>query len=90
MIYHLYEQGNGMMLICNELTRLGRKNSKGDVKWTCPAISRTLRNATYMGYICYNKSKTTDYLDKKRIKNLDDNSVVTMKGDFEPIISAGR
>lgn len=87
MIYHLYEQGNGMMLICNELTRLGRKNSKGDVKWTCPTISRTLRNATYMGCICYNKSKTTNYLDKKRIKNLDDNSVVTMKGDFEPIVS---
>lgn len=87
MIYDLYQQGNGMMIICNELTRLGRKNASGEVKWFCSFISHVLRNATYKGYICYNKSKTTNYLDKKRIKNLDDSSVITIKGNFEPIIS---
>lgn len=76
-----------MMIICNELTRLGRKNASGEVKWFCSFISHVLRNATYKGYICYNKSKTTNYLDKKRIKNLDDSSVITIKGNFEPIIS---
>lgn len=87
MIYDLYLQGNGMMLICKELTRLGRKTPNGSTKWFCSSISHILRNATYKGYICYNKSKTTNYLDKKRIKNLDDDTIVMVKGNFEAIIS---
>ena len=48
---------------------------------------RILRNATYMGYICYNKSKVNNYLEKKRINNLDEASFVYVKGNFEPIVS---
>ena len=46
-----------------------------------------LRNATYMGYICYNKSKVNNYLEKKRINNLDETSFVYVKGNFDPIVS---
>ena len=56
-------------------------------KWSCVKISRILRNATYMGYICYNKSRVNNFLEKKRIKNLDEDSFVLVKGDFEPIVS---
>ena len=40
-----------------------------------------------MGYVCYNKSKVNNYLEKKRINNLDETSFVYVKGNFEPIIS---
>ena len=46
-----------------------------------------LRNATYMGYIGYNKSKTTNYIDKVRVKNLDEDSIQLVKGNFPPLIS---
>ena len=49
--------------------------------------TKSLINATYMGYVCYNKSKVNNYLEKKRINNLDETSFVYVKGNFEPIVS---
>ena len=63
------------------------KDGNGNVKWSCIKISRILRNATYMGYLCYNKSKVNNFLEKRRIKNLDEDSFILKKGAFEPIIS---
>ena len=87
VIYDLYSKGIGQQTICNELTRLGCKDGEGKVKWSCPKISRILRNATYMGYKCYNKSVTNNYLEKHRIKNLDEDSIIMVKGTFEPLVS---
>ena len=87
MVFTLYSQGYGEKAIVNELSRLGRKDGHGNVSWSCTKISRILRNATYMGYICYNKSKVNNYLEKKRINNLDEASFVYVKGNFEPIVS---
>ena len=87
MVFTLYSQGYGEKAIVNELSRLGRKDGRGNVSWSCTKISRILRNATYMGYICYNKSKVNNYLEKKRINNLDEASFVYVKGNFEPIVS---
>lgn len=86
-VFELYAQGLGQKEIVNELTRRGCKDGNGNVKWSCVKISRILRNATYMGYVCYNKSKVNNFLEKKRIKNLDEDSIVLKKGDFEPIVS---
>ena len=74
MVFTLYSQGYGEKAIVTELSRLGRKDGHGNVSWSCTKISRILRNATYMGYICYNKSKVNNYLEKKRINNLDETS----------------
>ena len=87
MVFTLYSQGYGEKAIVNELSRLGRKDEHGNVSWSCTKISRILRNATYMGYICYNKSKVNNYLEKKRINNLDETSFVYVKGNFDPIVS---
>jgi len=87
MVFTLYSQGYGEKAIVNELSRLGCKDGHGNVSWSCTKISRILRNATYMGYICYNKSKVNNYLEKKRINNLDEDSFVYVKGNFEPIVS---
>ena len=87
MVFTLCSQGYGEKAIVNELSRLGRKDGHGNVSWSCTKISRILRNATYMGYICYNKSKVNNYLEKKRINNLDETSFVYVKGNFDPIVS---
>ena len=86
-IFDLYEQGYGTMKIAKILREQGRLTATGTTKWTCSNVSRVLRNATYKGCICYNKSHVNNYLEQKRIHNLDRSSYVYVKGDFEPIIS---
>ena len=85
-IFELYSSGMGYSKICAELTCLGCKNAHGDVKWTMERIGRILRNATYKGYIGYNKSHSNGYLSQKRV-NHRDNEFEYIKGDFEPIVS---
>lgn len=85
-IFELYAEGLGYQRICNELTRLGCKNASGNVHWTVDRIGRILRNATYKGYIGYNKSHSNSYLEQKRINHRDEDFVY-QKGDFEPIVS---
>lgn len=87
MIYNFYLQGFGEKKICNELTKLKRKDGHGNVSWNVSKISRILRNATYTGYKCYLKSYSNNYLEQKRIKNLNEETYLYVKGDFEPIIS---
>lgn len=86
-VFALYASGQGEKRIVTELTSRGCKDGNGNVNWSCVKISRILRNATYKGYICYNKSKTNNFLDKKRVKNLDEDEIITVKGDFQPIVS---
>lgn len=86
MIFDLYSQGNGYMKICNTLTTQQRKSATGLTTWTCERIGRILGNATYKGYIGYNKSSCVDFLSKKRVTNSSDNFTY-IKGDFTPIVS---
>ena len=55
-IFELYAAGYGYKKICSELMRLGCKNAHGKVEWKMDRIGKMLRNATYKGYIGYNKS----------------------------------
>ena len=87
MIFDLYLEGLGETKICKELCRRQRKDGHGNVSWSVSKISRILRNATYMGQKCYLKSYSNNYLEQKRIKNLDESTYLYVKGDFEPIIS---
>ena len=85
-IFELYASGMGYSKICAELTRLGCKNARGDVKWTMERIGRILRNATYKGYIGYNKSHSDGYLSQKRVNHRDE-AFEYIKGNFDPIVS---
>lgn len=87
MIFELYAKGMGGSKICKMLTEAKRKNASGKVKWECSSVLHILKNATYMGYICYNKSRSNNYLEQKRINNLDETTYELVKGDFPPIIS---
>ena len=87
MIYDMYCDGEGYINICKELECLGRKDALGKVSWCASKIGRILHNMTDAGYEGYLKSYTTDYLEHSRVKNLDKDSFMYVKGDWEPIIS---
>lgn len=85
-IFQLYSEGWGYKRICGELLRLGCKNAHGEVSWKVDGIGRIIRNATYKGYLCYNKSHSDGYLTQKRVYHREE-EFVYIKGDFEPIVS---
>ena len=85
-IFDLYAGGSGYKGICAELMRLGCRNSHGVVDWKVDRIGRILRNATYAGYIGFNKSHSDGYLTQRRI-NHRESDYMYMKGDFPPIVS---
>ena len=85
-IFELYAQGEGYKKICNVLTSLGYKNASGEVHWEVSNVGRVVRNATYKGYIGYNKSHSDGYLTQKRV-NHRQADYVYVKGNFEPIVS---
>ena len=85
-IFTLYASGLGYKRICEELVRLGCKNAHGEVEWKIDRIGRILRNATYKGYIGYNKSHSDGYLTQKRVTHREED-MVYIKGSFEPIVS---
>ena len=88
LIVQMYSSGEvGLQKIVAELYRLGRLDAGGHVSWDASKVSRVLHNATYKGYICYNKSHSDGYLTQKRIKNLDESSYIYVKGNFEPLVS---
>lgn len=88
LIYDMYAEGKlGATKIANELTKLGRLNASGKVKWAASQITRILNNKTYVGYMAYGKSYSNNYLEQRRINNYDASTYMEKKCDFEPIIS---
>lgn len=86
MIYDFYvNQQLGIKRICSELIRLKRKNASGLVKWSPDKISRILDNRTYSGYIGYNKSVCTNFLEHTRVK-MPKGEIEYIKGDFPAIV----
>ena len=88
-IFELYANGLGYKGICAELMRLGYRNSHGVVDWKVDRIGRILRNATYAGYIGFNKSHSDGYLTQRRV-NHRESDYAYVKGDFPPIVSEAR
>lgn len=85
-IFELYASGLGYKAICAELTRLGYKNAHGEVSWKIERIGRILRNATYKGYIVYNKSHSNGYLTQNRVNHREEEYLL-VKGSFPAIVS---
>ena len=78
---------NGARKIRTILTERGRKNSSGQVSWAESYIVRVIKNATYTGTICYNKSRSNNFLEQKRVNNLDMSTYQYLKEKFPAIIS---
>ena len=86
MIFDLYLQGRGSLQIANELNARHRKSAMGLVKWCASSVVRVLKNATYTGTKCYNKSRNNNYLDQHRVLNLDASTYLYQEGDFPAIV----
>ncbi len=87
IIFELYLQGYGSMRIAKMLTEQKRKTASGIVKWNVSNIMRAIKNATYTGMKCYNKSRSNNFLEQKRINNLDMSTYEYVEGDFPAIVS---
>lgn len=87
IIFDLYLQGYGSMRIAKMLTEKKRKTASGIVKWNVSNIMRAIKNVTYTGTKCYNKSRSNNFLEQKRINNLDMSTYEYVEGDFPAIVS---
>ena len=87
MIFELYLKGYGSRKITSILTEMKRKTASGNVRWSVSNVMRAIRNATYAGMKCYNKSRSNNFLEQKRINNLDMSTYEYVQGDFPAIIS---
>ena len=86
MIFEQYATGDGLTKVAKTLMEKGRKDGAGHVNWDASKVTRVLRKATYMGYCVYNRSRTVDYLEHRRVNNTDEGTYVMVKGDFPAII----
>lgn len=85
-IYREYLQGFSMDKIAAGLMRDGILTGAGNKKWWTSTINQILRNEKYMGDALLQKTYTTDYLEKTRVKN---NGLVPqyyVEGSHEAII----
>ena len=87
MIYDMYLDGYGLVGICNELERRGRKTSMGHSKWYCTVVSHILSNSFYCGIITYHKEYVPDYLEQKKVKNYGEIEQITVHGTHEIIVT---
>lgn len=87
MIYDLYVQGYGAYTIAKELTRLGKVNKKGKVKWTDSGIRGILKNEKYKGDLLMGKTYTVDPISKRRLDNRGESNKYYTRNHHEPIVS---
>ena len=68
-IYREYLEGASMLKIARGLEADGILNGAGRKKWHTSNINQILRNEKYIGDALLQKTYTTDFLTKKRVKN---------------------
>ena len=85
-IYREYLEGFSMDKIAAGLERDGVLTGAGKVKWHTSTINKILRNEKYMGDALLQKTYTTDFLTKKRIKNNGTVPQYYVESDHEAII----
>ena len=85
-IYREYQEGYSMDKIKAGLERDGIPTGAGKTTWHTSTINKILRNEKYIGDALLQKTYTTDFLNKTRVKN---NGIVPqyyVEGNHDPII----
>ena len=85
-IYREYLEGFSMDKIAAGLEADGILTGAGKAKWHTSTVSKILRNEKYIGDALLQKTYTTDFLTKKRIKNNGTVPQYYVEGDHEAII----
>lgn len=68
-IYRLYMEGLSTKQIADTFMAEGIKTVTGNDRWHDTVIAKILQNEKYMGDVLQQKTYTTDFLTKKRVKN---------------------
>jgi DNA invertase Pin-like site-specific DNA recombinase len=85
-IYREYLEGYSMAKIARHLEKDGIRTGAGKTRWHSSTINKILRNEKYMGDALLQKTYTTDFLTKTRVKN---NGIVPqyyVENDHEAIV----
>ena len=85
-IYTSFLEGNGPGVIARRLREAGVPGVMGEAKWCASTIQGILVNEKYSGDALLQKTYTSDYLNKKTIKNDGSVAQVWVKGNHDPII----
>ena len=85
-IYREYLEGSSMNKIADGLMADGILTGAGKRKWHTSTINKILRNEKYIGDALLQKTYTTDFLTKKRIKNNGTVPQYYVEDDHEAII----
>ena len=85
-IYREYLEGYSMKRIAEGLEQDGILTGAGRTKWYDSTINKILRNEKYMGDALLQKTYTTDFLTKKRVKNTGIVPQYYVEDDHEAII----
>lgn len=85
-IYREYLEGSSMDKIAKGLMADGILTGAGKMMWHTSTINKILRNEKYMGDALLQKTYTTDFLTKKRIKNNGTVPQYYVEDDHEAII----
>jgi len=87
-IFDRYIEGYGAYSIAKELTRLGKINKKGVVKWTDSGVRGIIKNEKYKGDLLLGKTYTVDPISKRRLDNRGEQDRFYIEKHHEPIVSA--
>lgn len=85
-IFDMYLAGYGSSTIAKELERLGRKNKRGEIKWTCSGIRTIINNEKYKGDLLLGKTFTVDPVSKRRLANMGEEEQYYIKGHHEAVV----
>ena len=85
-IYREYLEGLSMKKITEGLEQDGILTGAGKTKWYDSTINKILRNEKYMGDALLQKTVTTDFLTKKRVRNSGALPQYYVEDDHEAII----
>lgn len=85
-IYREYLEGLSMKKIAEGLEQDGILTGAGKTKWYDSTINKILRNERYMGDALLQKTVTTDFLTKKRVRNTGALPQYYVEDDHEAII----
>lgn len=87
LIYQEYLNGKSTIYICKSLKEAGIPTWNGTCTWCSSTIINMLQNEKYKGDVLLQKTFSSDFLTKKRIKNTGQLPSYYLKDHHEPIIS---
>lgn len=86
LIFRMYLEGASLQDIADELQKREIKTATGKEVWQPSVIERMLKNEKYMGDALLQKTYTTDFMTKTRVKNAGIVPQYYVEGNHEAII----